>query len=152
MLNELGGKVVDPFPVNVPLDHAQSVASARHVANAHTGAYPALQRVAGQVARLEGFPLSPPPSLPSLPFRIHIHTHASQTDSQKRRHLLRAGLSHPFARRTPHPCTLICCFGPKIEPQDERRQEADRRGLRADWELPRGASGNNVEIDLILNY
>ena len=36
MLNELGGKVVDPFPVNVPLDHAQSVAIARHVANAHT--------------------------------------------------------------------------------------------------------------------
>ena len=30
MLNELGGKVVDPFPENVPLDHAQSVASARH--------------------------------------------------------------------------------------------------------------------------
>ena len=75
MLNELSGKVVDPFPVNVPLDHAQSVASARHVANAHTVAYPTLQRVAGQVARLEGFPLSPPP-LSSFPSVSYTHTHA----------------------------------------------------------------------------
>ena len=43
-------------------------------------------------------------------------------------------------------------LGPEIEPQDERRQEADHRGLCADWELPRGASGRPIYIDFDLNY
>ena len=106
--------------------------------------------MAGQVARLEGFPLSPPSPFSSFPSVSYTHTHARVANRFTEETPLAARWIESPIRQKNAPFLHLAL--PEIEPQDERRQEADRRGLRADWELPRGASGNNVEIDLILNY